>query len=64
MNFNNLFEQLIEKKKIEDRVEVPYIEDWDEPITITINTNHYDYEETKQKETSADKDMIRFVLSV
>lgn len=64
MNFNNLFKQLIEKKKIEDRVEVPYIEDWDEPITITINTNHYDYEETKQKETSADKDMIRFVLSV
>lgn len=64
MNFNNLFKQLIEKKKIEDRVEVPYIEDWDEPITIIINTNHYDYEETKQKETSADKDMIRFVLSV
>lgn len=64
MNFNNLFKQLIEKKKIEDRVEVPYIEDWDEPITITINTNHYDYEETKQKKTSADKDMIRFVLSV
>lgn len=64
MNFNNLFKQLIEKKKIENRVEVPYIEDWNEPITITINTNHYDYEETKQKETSADKDMIRFVLSV
>lgn len=63
MDFNNLFKQLIEKKRIEDRVEVPYIEDdYDEPITITINTNYY--EETKQKETSADKDMIRFVLSV